>query len=561
MVNPKDLCMGCMNEKSGSGICPACGYNPSDSDSPNALAAGTVLSQKYLVGKVIECNGEGFTYIGYDLSEEKVLRIREFFPAGLAERSVNNEVKVIPGNELSFNSAIINFLEMAKTLYKLRHLPALLPIIDIIELNGTAYSISEFSQGATLREFLLRNGGTITWDQARPLFIPLISSLRELHDAGIIHRGLSPETLIVGKDGKMRIVGFCTADARTARQSLTAQLFPGFAAIEQYGSVGKQGTWTDVYGFAAVLYRTLVGSPPPEATYRLENDDLSIPSKVANELPENVVEALCFALQLMPNDRIKNNMSTLEQLRAYLISAKEPPKIMAYKPRKAEPKKASLPKEKRKKGKKKGKTALIIFICLAIIAASVFGTVVYLDKNKQEEDATSSMAETVSSEVLNNVSSKDPTKVYKIVDDFSNLTYNQVIEGASKDGVKFTDKWKFKITSKVYTNDVEVGKICSQSPKPGEEAPLGTTIELAISIGADDNVMIPSVIGKSEKDAIIELMRVGFKYENIIIETRLTGKANAGCVIESNPAVGVRQSMEEKVTLYIEQEQPIDTDY
>ena len=161
-----------------------------------------------------------------------------------------------------------------------------------------------------------------------------MSSVRELHENGIIHRGLSPETMLVGKDGKMRLIGFCTADARTAHSSLTAQLFPGFAAIEQYGSVGKQGTWTDVYGFAAVLYRTLVGSPPPEATYRLENDDLSIPNKVAEELPENVIDALCCALQLLPNDRIDNNVATMEELRALLISTKEPPKMITKKAKK-----------------------------------------------------------------------------------------------------------------------------------------------------------------------------------------------------------------------------------
>lgn len=559
MINPKNLCMGCMNEKKGSGVCAVCGYNPEEKDSPNAIKAGTVLNQKYLVGKVVDCNGEGFTYIGYDLTTDTVLRIREFFPAGLCERFVNNEVKAISGNERAFNKAIINFLEMLKALYKLKELPALLPVKDIIEVNGTAYGICESSNSISLREFLLRNGGTLTWDQARVLFVPLISSIKELHEAGIIHRGLSPETLLVGKDGKMRIVGFCTMEARTARQFLTAQLFPGFAAIEQYGAVGKQGTWTDVYGFAAVLYRTLVGSPPPEATYRLENDDLSIPAKVAEELPENVISALCCALQLLPEERIENEMSTMEELRTALLSAKTPVKTKPKKDKNIERKKAKREqpkKEKEKSKKKKNSVLTTLIICITILAVAVCGTVIYIhnDSKNKEKDFNSS-ASSVSSEekITSNVSSKDPTKVYIKADDFRGMTYAEIVEGVSQQGYKYTDKWKFKIVSKEYTEKYEEGKICNQNPKPNKEVPVGTTIELSISLGPDDNEMIPSVIGMEQKDAIIELLRAGFKYENIIIEKRVTGTAEGGTVVEVSPTVGIRESIEQPVTLYIEE--------
>lgn len=576
MVNPKKLCMGCMNEKTEGGVCPVCGYNPNEHESPNALKTGTVLAQRYLVGRVIEYNGEGFTYIGFDLNREIVLRIREFFPAGLAERGLNNEVKILEGNERAFNSAIIKFLEMSKTLYKLRNLPAILPITDITELNGTAYRIHEFANSITLREFLIRNGGTLSWEQARPLFIPLISSVRELHENGIIHRGLSPETMLVGKDGKMRLIGFCTADARTAHSSLTAQLFPGFAAIEQYGSVGKQGTWTDVYGFAAVLYRTLVGSPPPEATYRLENDDLSIPNKVAEELPENVIDALCCALQLLPNDRIDNNVATMEELRALLISTQEPPKMITKKAKKVpenlevKKKTATGKPKKSEKGNKKGKdkkdgkksnkgiiVALSVITALAVVGCAALGYLYF--KNRNNNNTASSEVSSIES-VESNTSSKDPTKVYEKVDDFSGLTYEQIMEGTTLDGTKFSERWSFKIVGKAYSDSIGEGKVCKQSPAAGEEVPLGTTIELTVSLGPDDNVMVPNVIGKTENDAKIELMRSGFSYDNISVEKRLTGRVNPGCVIEVSPAVGTRQNEQEKITLYVEEETAVSSE-
>lgn len=559
MINPKKLCMGCMNEKNGSGICPVCGYNPSDESTPNALTPGTIILKKYLVGKVIDFNGEGFTYIGYDLADDAVLRIREFFPAGLCERSINNEVKVIAGSELTFNSATINFLELSKTLYRHRNLPSILTITDILEANGTAYSVAKDSPSITLREFLLRNGGTLSWEQARPLFVPMIASLKELHSAGILHRGLSPDTILVGKDGKMRMVGFCTADSRIAGKSLTAQLFPGFAAIEQYGSIGKLGEWTDVYGFAAVLYRTLVGGPPPEATVRLERDDLSIPAKIADELPEEIIDALCRALQLLPEDRIGNTMADMDELRDALVSAKtvkKPGRVQKNTEPKKAPKTKTTKKDKkqnREKGKKNTSVIILSIICALLLISSVALGYLYFTKQPTEPTTvpSSSSIEQSSSEA---VSSKDPTKAYVTVDDFSGKSYSEITSGVSADGTAYSNIFKFKIVAKKYDEEIEENLVCEQNPKAGEEVAVGTEIELTVSLGKDDNIMVPSIIGQTESDAIIELMRAGFKYENIYVEQRLTGSASPGTVIEMSPAVGIRASIESKLTLYIEAE-------
>lgn len=200
----------------------------------------------------------------------------------------------------------------------MRGLSALILVFDIVEDHGTAYAISEYMEGVSLREYLLRSpSGYLSWEQARILFMPVLSTLGTLHSAGIIHRGISPTTLIVGKNGKMRITGFSIWQARTARGDLTAQLFPGYAAIEQYGFEGQQGPWTDIYAFSAVLYRTLIGSTPLEATSRVTNDRLMVPGKFAEQLPAYVINALMNGLQILPEDRTR----TVDQLRAELSAA------------------------------------------------------------------------------------------------------------------------------------------------------------------------------------------------------------------------------------------------
>ena len=91
--------------------------------------------------------------------------------------------------------------------------------------------------------------------------------------------------------------------------------------MEQYAAPdAKQGPWTDIYSFAAVLYRALIGSTPIDAPSRVENDTLMIPAKFAEQLPAYVINSLINALQISPEDRTR----TVEELRAEL-SASPPP--------------------------------------------------------------------------------------------------------------------------------------------------------------------------------------------------------------------------------------------
>ncbi|MGN0587860.1 MAG: serine/threonine protein kinase, partial [Oscillospiraceae bacterium] len=62
-----NLCYGCMNPKDTdeNGICKLCGYNESAPHLPSYLAPGTVLNERYIVGKLKSYNGESASYMGF----------------------------------------------------------------------------------------------------------------------------------------------------------------------------------------------------------------------------------------------------------------------------------------------------------------------------------------------------------------------------------------------------------------------------------------------------------------------------------------------------------------
>ena len=84
-MNLEKVCYGCFREK-GPGICPYCGYDDTEEQPFLALPPGTILNGRYMTGKVLGVGGFGITYLGYDLTLEIKVAIKEYMPSGMATR-------------------------------------------------------------------------------------------------------------------------------------------------------------------------------------------------------------------------------------------------------------------------------------------------------------------------------------------------------------------------------------------------------------------------------------------------------------------------------------------
>ena len=123
-MNPERVCYGCFAEKEPGIPCPRCGFNENDEQPYLALPLGTILNGRYLVGKVLGIGGFGITYLGYDLTLEIKVAIKEYMPSALATRHPDHYSVALTGRvEEDYQYGMERFLDEAKILAKLQNTP------------------------------------------------------------------------------------------------------------------------------------------------------------------------------------------------------------------------------------------------------------------------------------------------------------------------------------------------------------------------------------------------------------------------------------------------------
>ncbi len=515
-MEKEKLCLRCMRKIGNNTVCPYCRDESSVSREADSLPLKTVVGERYLIGKAVSSNAEGITYNAFDMETKTPVTLRELFPEGMLARGEGNYCLVNVGKASEFIDAKEAFIKLWKALLSISGYTALPTVHQVFEDLGTVYSVTEFmGDGKTLRDFLLeKEQGCISWDEARVLLMPIVSAMGELHASGITHGGISPNTLVIDSKGKLKITGFSTEAVRVAKTNMEAELFEGYAAVEQYGMSAGLGAYTDIYAFAAVLYRTLIGSTPMNASSRLVNDKLMIPGKFAEQLPAYVINALVNALQIMPEDRtesvelLRNELSAspaaagtaaeafaslyedeeddASDVDEYVEEEAEEPGDEEIAPTRAPLKKSTI-----------AAFAISAAICLAILIAVLVG-VKLLSK---DDGAKLPTDESTTTAVAQSNGENNSIKSIKLPD-FKGKVYDDI-----KNDEKYKDVLIFK--TEYIDSPAERGTVVSQNINAGTEVTSinPKTIVLQISNGLE----VPDVIGYNLQEAIKTIKAEGFK--------------------------------------------------
>lgn len=320
-------CYNCMSEiEDRVSRCPNCGGSVNEyAVNQRALKPGTILNDKFLIGKVLGEGGFGITYLGLDLNLKIKVAIKEYFPIQCATRNTfegtSNNITIITGPmEKIFKKGYDDYEKEARRLAALEHLPGIVHVLNFFYENNTAYMVMEYVQGTTLKDYLKGKNNKISWKETLELMRPVIESLAIVHKSHIIHRDISPDNIMMGKDGKITLIDFGSARETDDDKSKTIALKHGYAPPEQYQTRGNQGPWTDAYAICATMYRMITGTMLPDgmAIYT-GSEKIRMPHEFDKSLPVEIENAMLKGL----NPKLEDRVRSMEELYAYLYEGKK----------------------------------------------------------------------------------------------------------------------------------------------------------------------------------------------------------------------------------------------
>ena len=235
---------------------------------------GKVLDQRYLVRSRIAHGGMATVYLATDTRLERQVALK------------------VMHAELARDTDFVNrFIDEAKSVARLSH-PNIVAVFDQGSDGHYLYLAMEYVPGRTLRS-LLAERGWFPYAEALRIIGPILAGLAAAHRAGIVHRDVKPENVLLTGDGRVKVVDFGLARAQAATRHTQAGQIIGtvaYIAPEQVTG-GTTDFRTDVYAAGVVLFELLTGRQPysgesPLAVaYAHVNSDVPPPSAFVAGLP------------------------------------------------------------------------------------------------------------------------------------------------------------------------------------------------------------------------------------------------------------------------------------
>lgn len=516
------ICDNCMSRvPADAEKCPKCGIQFENTNPGGALPNGWVLDERYTIGRYIDIDGEGVTYSAIDGDTLQRVVIKEFMPVTLcASRTDEGEIVAKPGCDVLFKTTKMDFVELYASLLDIGLSDGLVQVLDIFEVNNSAYAVLEKVEGPTLSEYLTRKQDPMEYNSVLTMLRSILVGTQTLHNVNIVHRGICPENIVLESGGTAKLTGYATLALRQQGTELKPKLYPSYSAPEQYSASEFEGKYTDIYALASVMYRMLTGESAPGAEERKIQDTLRAPRSIDKDIPNFISNSIMKAMRINSSERIQSvtdfRMALSGESMRGLTGAM--PAV----------EKGNYPFGLNKKQMIIAccSVGAVVLILLIVLFASLF--------SGGGKDTSSTTTSIIAEVTIPNFVGVDYTKIQ------ANSEYSQ---------------FSFDV-SREKSDTVAEGLVISQTPSANTAWDGKTKITLVVSSGKEEaeEVQLPELSDKKLKDAKAELVKLGFSDSDMVVQTvENTGEYEADTVIYTNPYAGelATPGGAKKITLYV----------
>ena len=434
--------------------------------------------------------------------------------------------------------------------------PNIVSVYDVSHSDNIDYIVMELIEGITLKQYMEQKG-TLNWREALHFATQIAKALEHAHSRGIIHRDIKPHNIMVLKDGSVKVADFGIAQMATAQNTLTREALGSVHYISPEQAKGAHvDARTDLYSLGVVMYEMLTGRPPFDGDTPVSvaiqhiNAKATPPREINPSIPLGLEQITMHAMTADRDKRYASATEMLEDLEKFrrnpnytfdfsvprdtlnfsqLLNTPQdetrrmPPVQSSTPPPRREtpaekPKTVPEPKRDAQKGSRVAVIAGVVCIALAILGILYFLYSYFF----------SGLFQKTAEDTIPNLIGMN----YETLDMSQYPNFNIELK-----------QWR--------ASEEEAGYILDQSPDPGRNAKVGTTIELTVSSGAEGNVM-PDLVNMTLAGAQATLNTMSVRVTiQPVYETSDT--VTDGYVIRTEPEKDAELTDGQTVVIYVSQ--------
>ncbi len=214
--------------------------------SAGTALGGAVLDGRYRVGARIATGGMSTVYRGTDLRLDRPVAIKVMAPSFAADPSF-----------------LTRFEREARLAAGLAH-RGVVGVYDQGRDGDVVFLVMELVDGGTLRDLIRQSGGGLSVAVTMSILESLLAALSAAHEAGLVHRDVKPENVLISSKGEVKVADFGLVRAVTSSTMATGNVILGTVAYlsPEQVSTGASDPRSDVYSTGIVAYEMLTGTPP-----------------------------------------------------------------------------------------------------------------------------------------------------------------------------------------------------------------------------------------------------------------------------------------------------------
>ncbi|MEI7520319.1 MAG: Stk1 family PASTA domain-containing Ser/Thr kinase [Thermoleophilia bacterium] len=551
-----------------------------------SIGPGSELGERYELGHQLGSGGMATVYLAYDR---------------LLDREV--AVKVLADRFAQDPAFVERFRREASAAAGLNH-PNIVAVYDRGEAENTYYIVMEYLSGPDLKK-VIREQGPLDPAVAVDNALQILSALTAAHGAGIVHRDIKPQNVMVGEDGRLRVADFGIARADADQQMTEAGSVIGTAQyLSPEQAQGEETTAaSDTYAVGIVLYEMLTGRVPfdgdrPVTVAMKQINEPPIPPRVFESgIPHELDAAVLKSLSKRPEDRFTTAdefSAALLDIRAGMSGGQQSTLILTA-PTAVAGAVATTETQamanggggrggggggrQQQKGRNNrpavwGIVAVLIAalaVALALALTSGGGDTIPvpdiagydvpaatraindagLKPAQRQEPSDTVLAGVVigSNPSAGTDVAKESTVTILVSTGPAQITVPSVLDQTVEQATAALEKVGLQVSTVQVDSTKDIGTIVKQDPKPGTTAASGDTITLSVSKGTT-KVTVPDVTGSDTATAKADITQAGLTVGSVSEDDGTSGQS-PGTVVSQTPSGGSSAAKGSSVSLTV----------